>query len=304
MKDKKKITIAVMISAVMIMLFGVTFAYFSISKQNDTSAINFNGHIEKKGDVTLSNWSNDSFKLDFNTIDMSKINEGYYYASNTESKPYVLNEKEGTYKFAKLEVQNGETDIDYYCTVDVNVKADGTMRTALESGDFLVTLNGGSLDTRLDLYKIKNTGKTTYKVMFNLHGNETTYIETYLRLKNKTTNQDYLKNKEMLIGLEASNLNCEILDKKYMDITSENKDLRTLLGEKVEKVKNVKFVRYLDEDIDEETLETTTDSITFVKDISAKQDKSVLAWLKVNNGAEEGMYDLYIGSKNRIYTNS
>ncbi len=296
----KKITLSIIISAIMILLFGTTFAYFSLSKINNTSAINFSGHIEKKGDVTLSNWNVSNFRLDFDTIDMSKGNEGYYYASSTEEKPYVLSESEGTYKFAKLEVNSGADDTDYYCTVDVNVKADGTMRTALESGDFLVTINGGSLNTRLDLYKIKNTGKETYKVMFNLHGNDTKYIETYLRLKNKSTDQNYLKNTNMNIGIEASNLNCEIVDKKYMDITSEDKDLRTILGDKVSKIKTVQFVRYLDEEINEETI-TPTSNIPYIYDISEKGDKSVLAWLKVNN-EDNTMYDLYIGSKNRIYT--
>ncbi len=301
MKKDAKITLMVIFFAVLLLLLGTTFAYYAVSTINKTTKATFNGYMERMGDVTLSNLTNNNFKLDFNSVDMAKTNEGYYYATNEENKKYALTEEDGTYNFAKVEVKGGEDHTNYFCTFDITVEMNGSMSVALESGDFLVKINGANLNTRLDLSKIRDTNKKVYNVSMNLHGNETKYIETFFRLKNKRLNQDYLKNTSMNVAIEASNLNCQLVSKTYMDITSENRSLSDILGEYTSNIKTIQFIHTIDSSIKFANGTTQKDdSIIAVYDVSELQNKNVIAWLKVNN-EDTTKYDLYIGSKHRIY---
>ncbi len=214
-ENKKQVRLAIIgVVAFLLLILGATFAFFLIDTDNSTSKSNIKGDISKAGLATLIPGTG-NLHINLKVSDMALANQGTeYYGDELESNPYVLNEEEGTHTISQVQITDGDETTKYSCNakvvVTMEIAEDNNMGSVLESGDMILQFKGNLINEKLDLSEISEVGTKEYNISFKLTGNATENIQAYLKLINKSTNQNHLAGKNLNLNINTTELSCDI----------------------------------------------------------------------------------------------
>jgi len=219
MENNKKILIPtiVAVATLVLLVFGATYAYFTIESTNNFGTKELNATVEDMASAVVLEQVENTLSLDVTRAMMSDkavydeetgaILEGNigtkYYASGSTIPANI----------AKMSVAGEGT---YTCTYKINVAKSATndLYTAFQgmstksSDQIYLTLNGAKYDfNTANLFPITYNGTT-----YGITKDSPQYITANLALLNKNVNQNDLKGKDITLTFSISDFNCELDD--------------------------------------------------------------------------------------------
>ena len=303
-REKKTIEIKLIIGILflLILLIGASYAYFVVG--TNTSEYNrtvITGSTEGTSIASIQN-PIDKLNLNIDGAAMSLDNLGTIYADDEEN--YVKTKSEGFHDIGIITLTNAKKDDNIYrCTANVTITVDNganSILNFLQEGDLKIFLRWGTHNQVIDLSTIKETGKTTTPISLDIVGNNSKSIETYIEFTNRDEDQSYLSEKDINIDIDATDLKCELTGEKAVYFEVNGSPLKE--EENKNNIKKIYFVNYID----------TSNAAFEAKDYTRvgtgnlqSPAGSIIGWLEEipkETDEEEQYYDLYIGSKARIYS--
>ncbi len=309
-REKKKIIdikLIIGILFLLILLVGASYAYFAVEvNSNNYNKTVVTGSTEG---VAIASIQNPTTKLNLNVDGsaMSLDNLGTIYADDEDN--YVKTKSEGFHDIGVITLTNSKKDDNIYrCTANVTITVDNGVNSilpVLEQDDLKVFLRWGTNHKVIDLSTLQNTnGKTTIPISLDIVGNNSKSIETYIELTNKETDQSYISGKDINIDIDTTDLKCELTGERavYLVSTGYNNQYGAFRSEEwAQYIKNIYFVDY----INTESVIKTWDLTNVGTGKNQSPAGSIIGWLEEiskETDEEEQYYDLYIGSKDRIYS--
>ncbi len=302
-EKKKKIDIKLIIGILfMLVLFvGASYAYFAVGiESSEYNKTIVTGSTEG---VSIASIQNPTEKLNLNVdaAAMSQNRLGTIYADDEEN--YVKTKSEGFHDIGVITLTNPKKDDNIYrCTANVTITVDNGVNSilpVLEKDDLKVFVRWGAHHEIIDLSELKNiNGGTTIPISLDIVGNDSKSIEAYIEFTNRDEDQSYLSKKDINIDIDTTDLKCELTGERAVYI--KNGSLDTIFGHTTD-IKNIYFVNYID------TSNAVEDPIDLTRVGTGNLQSpagSIIGWLEETPKGDEDdnlYYDLFIGSKDRIY---
>ncbi len=206
------IGIATLLAAVV----GATFAFYSITSNDNTTETTVTGEAESLGGTLLTNPTQD-LHINLAATDMNMANQGKtYYAAKETDKNYEETAK--SHVITQAEVSNGEIGSKYLCTSNLKIALSGTMKDELVAGDGKVTLipsaNVTIGTTEYDLKTLADATDgeisipVTYKITKATAENAIETISAQVSINNTTTDQLKLAGKQVVVKMNVSEFGC------------------------------------------------------------------------------------------------
>jgi len=204
MENNKKILIPtiVAVATLVLLVFGATYAYFTVGSTNNFGTKELNATLEDMADAVVLEQVESTLSLNVTRAMMSEDNSGTTYYASGSSTPANI---------AKIST-SGEGM--YACTYTIKVtksasSAENDLYTAIQGmsqmyGNASLILNGKHYDfLSTNLFPITHIG--------TIHGiTEDTpqYITANMLIKNSIANQNELKGKDITLTFEVTEFNC------------------------------------------------------------------------------------------------
>jgi len=226
MNDKKRIILTVIgIVFILILIFGATYAYFSVEVTNDNGVTNVDVDADEIGSVALTN-PTPNLHLSLSSKDMSLDNVGEYYATNDSNK--YFDEEKIQREILGINLIGGNSSDVYECNATLNINLEGTAVNAFQKGDAYIQF-GGLLSDKVDLTEIPSDG---YDISAYLvpEQSATRKITASIALVNKVGDQSYLAGKSLSVNITNSDFNCTLTEMGNNTITSSNSGTLAISG--------------------------------------------------------------------------
>ncbi len=216
--DKKNTMLltVIAVATLLVAVVGATFAYFSITSNQDTTPTTVTGETEAVGTVALNNETS-AMHLSLTAADMAEANKGTsYYATTETAQNYDTTKTDRS--IAKATVTGGEATTKYKCTAKINFKLTGDMATLLQTGDGTISLTNGTNataeSTSVDLKEIADAGTDgkNVNVTYNLTGTATDEIKAAVAINNLDKEQNYLSGKSFNLVIVTNDFACDTVD--------------------------------------------------------------------------------------------
>jgi len=204
MENNKKILIPTIIAVVTLILlvFGATYAYFTVGSTNNFGTKNLSATIEGMAEDIILQQVENELSLDVTRVQMSEDNAGTTYYASGSSTPANI---------AKISTSGDGT---FTCTYKINVTKSAT-------NDLYTAFQGMSTKSTNQIYLNINDSKYDFNTasLFPITYNGTIsgvskdtpqYITANLALLNKNVNQNALKGKDITLTFSISDFNCEL----------------------------------------------------------------------------------------------
>ncbi len=212
-EKKKQIRLAIIGVVTLIMLtLGATFAYFLIDTNNSTSKSNIKGDIDVIDSIALQKVT-ENLHVNLSAADMAEANKNTeYYGDDTAN--YVKTLEEGMHNLGKLTATGGNGKTRYMCTanavITMQVASENDMGKFFNTGDAYLYLNAGSLQQRIDLSELKESGTRTIPFEIGITSESERQIDGYVEIINTASDQTYLANKTLNIDVTFQDLECNV----------------------------------------------------------------------------------------------
>ncbi len=213
-RGKKIIDIKLIIGILflLVLLVGASYAYFSVevnySSNTPTIVTASTGKVDT---ITLQNVVN-NLHINLRGSEMSKYNEGYYYAD--EELDFLTERVEGRHDLIKLTATKEEENNRYKCNGEIKIKLDitnGSMGSVIKKDDAYLVLDGGNITEKIDLSELQSTnGEIIIPIEINVISGDSNTINGYVSIENKDIEQNYLADKKINVEIEMQNLTCDI----------------------------------------------------------------------------------------------
>lgn len=205
--DNKKVFISTIIAIVtlIIMTFGATYAYFTVTSNKNFGTRVIEATTPDYGSVVLSTGSN--LYLHLARTDMTQT------AAGTSGKTYyAITDEVGTPSSDSTPISIGTAEVTgtgtFRCNYSLIVQASGTMKDALTSeGHAILTVNETDYDVYSTNFPIKITGNMT-----GLKEGISQNIDAQFRFINTASSQDNLKNSDITLTFTAESFRCVVTD--------------------------------------------------------------------------------------------
>ncbi len=287
----------------LVLLVGASYAYFLVEVNSSNTQTVVTGSTEGTSIASIQN-PTEKLNLNVDGAAMSLDNLGTIYADDEEN--YVKTKSEGFHDIGVITLTNPKKDDNIYrCTANVTITVDNgsnSILNYLQPDDLKVFLRWGTNHQVIDLSTLKEKNETTIPISLDIVGNNSKSIETYIELTNKDEDQSYISGKDINIDIDTTDLKCELTGEKavYLTGTSWTLGIGYKMGHLTD-IKNVYFVNYIDtSNAVEEPVDLTN--------IGTKEHQSpagsIMGWIEEipkETDEEEQFYNLYIGSKDKIY---
>ena len=199
---------------------GATFAYFSVSLNQDTTTTTVTGKVGKVPTITLEN-STPNLYINLSTTDMAKENQKTYWALTTNGTGDTgrsTTKKE--YNIATITTSNSDEGTNFSCTGNVKVTLEsgaGSMGEKLVKGDAKVIVKGYDLQdetgTEIDLADLRDDesgSKIIPLANFKFVGDTSKNITAEVQLTNTGETQNDLAEKTLSVTIETESMKCDV----------------------------------------------------------------------------------------------
>ena len=197
--EKNKILIPTIIAVITLILitFGATYAYFTVTANNEFGSKTIEATISDVGSVALSTGSN--LYLNLSRIDMIPANVGTYYAvSDSEG---IATTEPTTINIGTATVTGEGT---FSCSYKLLINYEGNLKEALENENVAVlTVN----ETTYDVFDTEFP-LTMNESITNLVDGFPQNITAQFKFVNTNSIQNELKNKHLKITFTVLDFNC------------------------------------------------------------------------------------------------
>ncbi len=225
-KKNTMLLTVIAVATLLVAVVGATFAYFSLTVDNQSTATKAQVKATNPSTVLLTD-KKVSLKMDLGVAQMASDAQGKYYAlDNTdyteagEGEKFSYNEVK-PYEIAEFTVQNGESSVKYTCAYTVTVTAGTNLKAVLAetgslvSGDLVLTIKGDGIGEEgkkeLDLSTLK---AENYEDVINgsitIASGETKKVTTELYLENRDTGQNKLAGKTLDATVVVTGGDCQL----------------------------------------------------------------------------------------------
>jgi len=212
MENNKKILIPtiVAVATLILLVFGATYAYFTIESTNNFGTKELNATVEDMADAVVLEQVESTLSLDVTRVQMSEDNAGTTYYASGSSTPANI---------AKISTTGEGT---FTCTYKVSVTKSATndLYTAFQgmstksTDQIYLSINDSKYD-----FNTTNLFPITYNGTINGVSKDTPqYITANLALLNKNVNQNDLKGKDITLTFSISDFNCELDTIEYIEL--------------------------------------------------------------------------------------
>jgi len=223
MENNKKILVPTIVAVVTLVLlvFGATYAYFTIGSTNNFGTKDLSATVEDMAGAVVLSQETDTLSLNVTRTMMSKDNKWTaYYASGSYIPASI----------AKISVAGDGT---YKCDYKVTVTKSSSSpendlyksfleNTLGEDREIVFWINGHDYHfVEEDLFPITHTD-----TIYNINKDNPKYIASNLKITNQYFDQNYLKGKDITLTYNISDFECELSEPngEYKEIafTAEN----------------------------------------------------------------------------------
>ena len=204
----------------LITVFGVAYAYFSVASTNSATVTTSTGALQSTGNVVLST-NTASLYLNLNGVAMAQDKIGSkYWATTDVSGTSILNptKENGIYTLATVNLSSGEAE--YNCTYNYDISA--TVNKPITDGsdeDIKITIKGRSLIGDSKVYTLKSIlagGQTLTGIFKNVKSGEPQTITIESTVENTSDTQNDFAGNSYSITLtpktENQGLSCVIAE--------------------------------------------------------------------------------------------
>jgi len=210
MENNKKILIPtiVAVATLILLVFGATYAYFTIESTNNFGTKELNATVEDMADAVVLEQVESTLSLDVTRAMMSEDNVGTTYYASGSSTPASI---------AKISVAGeGKYACNYTMTI---TKSSSSLENDLYTasyGDVRLTINNQIFDFDSSTISFPKT----YKGKINdLTKESPQYITTNLSIVNQEWEQNDLKGKDVTLTYSISDFDCESAEQsEYTDL--------------------------------------------------------------------------------------
>jgi len=205
MENNKKILVPTIIAVVTLVLlvFGATYAYFTVGSTNNFGTKDLNANIQDMADAVVLEQIENELSLNVTRAMMSEDNAGTTYYASGSSTPANI---------AKISVAGeGKYACDYTISVTKSASSpENDLHTALRNAGNsnlgVAYLNINS--TQDDLWWFSSSSKTYSGTISRITKDTPQYITANLALLNKNVNQNDLKGKDITLTFEVTKFDC------------------------------------------------------------------------------------------------
>ncbi len=191
--------------ALLFLLIGATYAYFSVTGSMTQTQSNISSSTEAPGTVTIINPTG-NLHIRLSAVSMGEANAGTpYYATSVQDAEYDVTAIPRP--VARATVSGGSVSTNYTCSFSFNVTTSGTMKDELQTGDAKLILSG-AYSGEFDLASIFSSRTITFNSLSGSNTEQVMYA--VVRFNNKASSQDYLEGTSLTITLTNSDFACEI----------------------------------------------------------------------------------------------
>ena len=203
MENNKKILIPtiVAVSTLILLVFGATYAYFTIGSTNNFGTKDLSATIEDMADAVVLEKIENELSLNVTRAMMSQDNKYTTYYASGNSTPANI---------AKMSVAGeGRYACDYTISVTKSSSSEEndlhtTVKNERGYNDVYFRINKDSYDfARTTSFPITYSGTA-----YGITKNTPRYITSNLEIKNTSSNQNYLKGKDITLTLEVTEFDC------------------------------------------------------------------------------------------------
>ena len=202
--DKKTLTSTIVaVSTLLILIFGATYSYFTVTSDNRFDTKNLTAEIEDMAGNVILTQENNSLSLEVSRIQMSEENAGTYYYATGSSTPANI---------GKITVDGEGT---YTCDYTINV----TKSSKTPESDMSVALSSLSFAARrLTTFEINGTDyvlggtypRTHTGTISDITENTPKYITANMAIHNSNSDQNALKGTDITLTFEVTNFECRL----------------------------------------------------------------------------------------------
>ncbi len=212
-EKKKQVRLAIIgVVSLLLLTLGATFAFFLIDTDNSTSKSQINADIEAIDSIALQKVT-ENLHVNLKSEDMAMANQNTEYFGDDEAD-YVKTLDEGMHNLGKLTATGGNGKTKYMCSanavVTMQVAEDTDMGKFFNEGDAYLYLNAGSLQERIDLSELKESGTRTIPFEIGITSESERQIDGYVEIINTASDQTYLANKTLNIDVTFQDLDCNV----------------------------------------------------------------------------------------------
>jgi len=209
MENNKKILIPtiVAVATLVLLVFGATYAYFTIESTNNFGTKELNATLEDMADAVVLEQLENTLSLDVTRAMMSEDNAGTTYYASGSSTPANI---------AKMSVAGeGRYACDY--TISVTKSASSEENDLYTAFQGMSTKSTGQInfnvdERRYDFYSSYLFPITYSRRIYGITKNTPQYITANLSLLNKNVNQNVLKGKDITLTFEVTNFDCYLTE--------------------------------------------------------------------------------------------
>ncbi len=212
-EKKRQVRLAIIgVTALLLLTLGATFAFFLIDTDSSTSKSSIKSDIENIDSIALQKVT-DNLHVNLSAADMAEANKNTEYFGDDEAD-YVKTLDEGMHNLGKLTATGGNGKTKYMCTanavITMQVANETDMGKFFNTGDAYLYLNAGSLQQRIDLSELKESGTMTIPFEIGITSESERQIDGYVEIINTSSDQTYLANKTLNIDVTFQDLECNV----------------------------------------------------------------------------------------------
>ena len=211
-KKNTMLLTVIAVATLLVAVVGATFAYFSLTVTDQSSAVSGTVTTGKIPTITATT-ENANLYLSVNSVEMSAAAQGttYYAVKDALTRNQTT---KNDLSILKIETAGGEETAKYNCTATITVATSGNMASLLQAEDaklVLTNLNGSNGTEEIDLHDlIESSNSTTRTLNWTLTGDTSAELKASLSLANSAEEQDYLVEKTLNVTITPSSINCPI----------------------------------------------------------------------------------------------
>jgi len=197
--EKNKILIPTIFAVItlVVVTFGATYAYFTVTAKNDFGTKTIEAKTPDVGSVALSTGSN--LYLNLSRSNMTQANVGTYYAVSDSAG--IATTTETTVNIGTATVSGEGT---FTCTYKLSIVQEGTLKEALTiANTAILNVNGINYDVYSTSFPLTIDGTMT-----GLLDGSPQNITAQFKFVNTNTSQNELKNKNITIKFSVSDFDC------------------------------------------------------------------------------------------------
>jgi len=224
MEKKIIVPTIVAVATLILLVFGATYAYFTVTSTNSFGTKELNATVEDMADAVVLKQIEEELSLNVTRVQMSEENQ--YTTYSTSGNWYPAN-------IAELSVSGeGIYKCDYKVTVTKSSSSteNDLYKAVQDSGrcfDVLLNINSyrhpadDYLPGNYDFCK-SNLFPVTYSdTIYNISKDNPKYIASNIQIWNNDKNQNYLKGKDITLTYSISDFECELSEPtgEYTDLT-------------------------------------------------------------------------------------